>query len=73
MPSAVTVEFLRPLHWERRYGPEAADDERIVDACYDEVSAALQSAIDRMHRENPHPVLTGVSRLANTVLHRATG
>ena len=37
MPSAINVEFLPPLDWTR-YGPEAADDEAIVAACYAEIT-----------------------------------
>ena len=62
MPSSVTVEFLPPVDWSA-YGPEAADDDEIVDACYEEITAAMQAALDRVHAERPHPVLRGWSNL----------
>ncbi|MGO8869843.1 MAG: 1-acyl-sn-glycerol-3-phosphate acyltransferase [Acidimicrobiales bacterium] len=61
-PSAITVEFLPPLDWSG-LGPEAAADESIVDACYREITGAMQAALDRLHAERPHPVLCGWSRL----------
>ena len=58
MPSSITVEFLPPLDWTS-HGPEAADDEAVVAACYEEITTAMQTALDRLHAENPHPVLRG--------------
>ena len=58
MPSAITVEFLPPLDWTG-YGPEAADDEATVTACYEEITTAMQAALDRLHAQNPHPVIRG--------------
>ena len=62
MPSAITIEFLPPLDWTR-YGPEAADDEVIVAACYEEITTAMQTALDRLHAHNPHPVIRGWGNL----------
>lgn len=58
LPAAVTVEFLPPLDWSA-FGPDAADDEAVVDACYKEITGAMQAALDRLRAENPHPVLDG--------------
>ena len=58
MPSAITVEFLPPLDWTS-YGPEAADDEATVAACYEEITTAMQTALERLHAQNPHPVIRG--------------
>ncbi len=58
MPSAITVEFLPPLDWTS-YGPEGADDETIVATCYEEITTAMQAALDRLHAENRHPVIRG--------------
>ena len=63
MPSAVTVEFLEPIDWSD-LGPEAAGDKAVVDACYKEITAAMQSTLDRLAAERPHPVLDGMLRLA---------
>ena len=65
MPAAVTVEFLPPLDWSG-LGPEAADDPDVVAACYEEVTSVLQAGVDRLHAEQPHPVLRG---WANLVTH----
>jgi hypothetical protein len=58
MPSAINVEFLPPLDWTD-YGPEAADDEAIVAACYAEITGVMQTALDRLHAQNRHPVIRG--------------
>lgn len=62
MPSAIKVEFLPALDWSA-YGPEAADDPSAVDACYEEITRAMQSTLDELHAEDPHPVLRGWSNL----------
>ena len=62
MPAAVTVEFLPPIDWSG-LGPAAAEDEAVVTACYKEITGAMQATLDRLHAENPHPVLRGGSRL----------
>lgn len=62
MPAQVTVEFLPALDWTG-YGPGAADDQDVVSACYDEITARLQSALDRLSAEHPYPLLLGSSRL----------
>jgi 1-acyl-sn-glycerol-3-phosphate acyltransferase len=62
MPSAVTVSFLPALDWSH-LGPEAADDEAVVSACYEEITAVMQAELDRLHAVEPHPVLRGWSNL----------
>ena len=65
MPSAITVQFLPPLDWnDRGYAP---DNEADVRACYEEITNAMQGALDRLHAENPHPVRRGIT---NLVRHR---
>jgi 1-acyl-sn-glycerol-3-phosphate acyltransferase len=63
MPAHLTLEFLPALDWTG-YGRGAAGDERIVSACYDEITGRLQAALDRLAAEHPHPVLQGSSQLA---------
>ncbi len=63
MPAQVTLEFLPPLDWTG-YSPSAADDPGVVSACYDEITARLQAALDRLSAEHPYPLLLGSSRLA---------
>lgn len=64
LPAHLTVEFLPALDWTC-YGPGAAEDERVVSACYDDITGRLQAALDRLSAEHPHPVLLGASRLTS--------
>lgn len=57
LPSKVTVDFLDPLDWSGD-GPDAADDPDVVQAHYDEVTDVLQSGLDALDAERPHPVLS---------------
>lgn len=57
LPAKVTVELLEPIDWTERFGPEAADNAEIVQACYDEITEAMQSALDRLAAERHLPVL----------------
>jgi 1-acyl-sn-glycerol-3-phosphate acyltransferase len=50
LPSKWHTRFLEPMHVERRYGPEAADDPEVVRAISREVRARMQEAIDDMLR-----------------------
>lgn len=63
MPAQITVEFLPALDWTG-FGPGAAEDREIVGSCYDQITAVLQTALNRLAAERPHPVLLGCSRLA---------
>ena len=63
MPAQLTVEFLPGLDWTA-YGPEAADDEATVSACYDDITGRMQAALSRLAAERPYPLLDGYSRLA---------
>jgi 1-acyl-sn-glycerol-3-phosphate acyltransferase len=67
LPSAVTIEFMRPIDWSD-LGKEAADDRETVAACYAQITQGMQATLDCLHAEKPHPVLRGVSHL----LHGAT-
>lgn len=62
LPAHLTVEFLPALDWTG-YGPGAADDTRIVSACYEDITDRMQVALDRLSAEYPHPVLQGCSRI----------
>ena len=48
LPSKWHTRFLEPMHVERRYGPEAADDPGVVREISGEVRARMQTAIDEM-------------------------
>jgi 1-acyl-sn-glycerol-3-phosphate acyltransferase len=66
LPSKVTLEFLPPIDWSH-YGAEAADDEEIVGACYDEITGKMQQTLDRLNRERPHPITQGTVSLVGKV------
>jgi len=63
LPAHLTLEFLPALDWTA-YGPAAADDPRVVSACYEDITGRMQAALDRLAEEHPYPVLLGCSRLA---------
>ena len=63
MPAHLTLEFLPALDWTA-YGPGAADDTRIVSACYEDITGRMQGALDHLSAEHPYPLLLGCSRLA---------
>ena len=63
MPSHITLEFLPALDWTG-YGPGAADDADLVSACYLQITGQMQAALDLLSAEQPHPLLTGCTRLA---------
>lgn len=63
MPAHLTIEFLPALDWTR-HGPAAADDEGVVSACFDDITGRLQTALNRLSAEQPHPLLLGCTRLA---------
>jgi 1-acyl-sn-glycerol-3-phosphate acyltransferase len=62
MPAKVTVEILPPLDWTG-HGSNAADDPDLVAACYDQITTLMQSTLDRLNAECPHPVVTGSADL----------
>jgi 1-acyl-sn-glycerol-3-phosphate acyltransferase len=47
LPTRITQAFLPPLRWDR-LGPEAARDQAVVDRCYAEIEAALQTKLDAL-------------------------
>jgi 1-acyl-sn-glycerol-3-phosphate acyltransferase len=57
LPSKIKVELLEPIDWSARYGPDAADDEDVVTACYDELVTTMQATLDRLAAERRFPVL----------------
>ena len=70
MPAQVTVEFLPALDWSG-YGPSAERDDKVVTACYDEITGILQAALDRLSAERPHPVVDGTTRLITRTVSTA--
>jgi 1-acyl-sn-glycerol-3-phosphate acyltransferase len=57
LPAKITVELCEPIDWSSRFGPEAADDDVIVRACYEELTSTMQSTLDRLAGERRFPIL----------------
>jgi 1-acyl-sn-glycerol-3-phosphate acyltransferase len=57
LPAKITVELLPPIDWSDRYGPEAASDNRVVRACFDEITTTMQAALDRLAGERRFPII----------------
>ena len=62
LPSSVTVEFLPPITFDG-LAPVDAEDREVVRACAEEVTAAMQAALDRLRVERAHPVRRGFTSL----------
>jgi 1-acyl-sn-glycerol-3-phosphate acyltransferase len=48
LPSKWHTEFLPPIHVERQYGPEAAEDQEVIRSISRDVRARIQWTIERM-------------------------
>jgi 1-acyl-sn-glycerol-3-phosphate acyltransferase len=72
MPAHLTLEFLPALDWTA-YGPGAAGDAGLVSACYVQITGQMQAALDRLSAEQPHPLLTGCTRLAGQLTAAVAG
>jgi 1-acyl-sn-glycerol-3-phosphate acyltransferase len=57
LPAKITVELCEPLRWYERYGPEAAEDEAVVLACYEELTATMQAVLSRLAAARRFPVI----------------
>jgi len=57
LPAKITVELLEPIDWSSRYRPDAADDDAVVRGCYDELTGAMQTALDRLAAERRFPII----------------
>ncbi len=62
LPAKITTEVCEPLDWSG-FGPDAADDPRLVDRCYDEITTRMQDTLDRLAAERPHPLLSRLKSL----------
>ena len=54
LPAKVTVEFGEPLDWSR-YDRREAKDPAVLEACYQEITATMQDALDALAKERPYP------------------
>jgi len=56
LPAKVTVHFGPPLDWSR-YRRTQAHDSAVLHTCYAEITGRMQTTLDRLARQHPHPVL----------------
>ncbi|GAB4587140.1 lysophospholipid acyltransferase family protein [Nocardia sp. IFM 10818] len=62
LPAHVSVSFLPALTWSTEPGdPEDAD---LVDSYYEQTVTTMQTELDRLRAETPHPVVTGLKKHA---------
>jgi 1-acyl-sn-glycerol-3-phosphate acyltransferase len=62
LPAAITVEFLPALDWAD-IGRGRAEDDKVVEHCYREITDLMQVTLDRLRAEHPHPLLRGITHL----------
>ena len=55
MPAKVTVRICEPFDWSR-FGPAAADDDAVVQHCYEETLGRMQATMDDLAEARPHPI-----------------
>lgn len=60
LPAKVTARVCEPIDWSH-LGPDAADDPRVVRRCYEEVLGRMQSNLDELVDELPHPIAARLS------------
>lgn len=65
LPAKVHVRVGEPLDWSH-FGPEAAGDRAVVRHCYEEMLGRMQSTLDDLVAEHPHPVM---ERLRDPLRH----
>lgn len=58
-PAKVTARVCEPIDWSE-LPADAAEDPEVVRHCYEEVLGRMQSNLDELVEELPHPVLTRV-------------
>jgi len=62
IPTKVTLQVCEPMEWSH-LGPEDAEDPEVLDRCYEEITARMQSALDDLANEFPYPILSRLHRL----------
>jgi 1-acyl-sn-glycerol-3-phosphate acyltransferase len=56
LPVKVTIRVGPTVDWSQ-HGPAAAEDPAIVDRCYEEITAEMQSTLDELAEAHPHPLM----------------
>jgi 1-acyl-sn-glycerol-3-phosphate acyltransferase len=57
LSAKITVELCEPIDCSTRYGPEAAEHDVVVRACYEELTTTMQAVLDRLVRARRFPIL----------------
>lgn len=65
LPAKVTVQVCEPFDWTH-IDRDQAEDPAVVQHCYEETLGRMQSSLDQLVAESPHPVLT---RLRHPATH----
>jgi len=63
LPAKVIVQCGTPLDWSR-HRRTAAHDPAVLRACYAEITGVMQRTLDRLAREDPHPVAARMRELS---------
>jgi 1-acyl-sn-glycerol-3-phosphate acyltransferase len=61
LPSKATVQLGTPIDLSAQFGPEAANDERVLERCYDQITGTMQGMLDELVAERgsaPWPLST---------------
>jgi 1-acyl-sn-glycerol-3-phosphate acyltransferase len=62
LPAKITVQICKPMDWSR-YGPDDADDPKVLARCYRQITGRMQRALSRLAKERPYPVLSRLGSL----------
>jgi len=56
LPAKITVQVCEPLDW-RRFGSDGAEDPKVLECCYEEITSVMQTTLDGLAAENPRPLI----------------
>lgn len=56
LPAKMDIRFLPPIRW-KKLKPKHAEDEAVLQRCYDEVVGAMQTTMDEMVAKRKYPVI----------------
>jgi 1-acyl-sn-glycerol-3-phosphate acyltransferase len=57
LPAKVTVQLAKPIDFSDRFGPEDADDPRVLAECYRAVTTSMQATLDQLAAEGTSGLL----------------
>ena len=71
LPAKITMQVCEPIDWSH-LGPEAADNDDIVEQCYREITERMQETLTALARENPKPLKSRIASLFKGPQQRAS-